>query len=227
MLALPIFTVRKRLSFCREETCRGHVLGKDDSRHEKSLPFQEGLCWRYLFSQPVARQLSSAQMSLTSVFGMGTGGPSSQSTPTIYLSLTGFPESFIIITALKRFVKYYFNNFLGEKNWWPVGESNSRLRRERPLSWPLDQRAMVHLHGLEPGTHWLRVSCSTNWAKGASSFLIQGTYHTLKTEHILIFHDFDYSCNRACFLHVGQAFGLLVSVSLMHCCTYTPDLSTT
>ena len=27
---------------------------------------------------------------------------------------------------------------------------------------------MVHLQGLEPGTHWLRVSCSTNWAKGAN-----------------------------------------------------------
>ena len=26
---------------------------------------------------------------------------------------------------------------------------------------------MVHHHGLEPGTHWLRVSCSTNWANGA------------------------------------------------------------
>ena len=25
---------------------------------------------------------------------------------------------------------------------------------------------MVHLQGLEPWTHWLRVSCSTNWAKG-------------------------------------------------------------
>ena len=28
-----------------------------------------------------------------------------------------------------------------QKEWWPVGESNSRLRRERPSSWPLDQRA--------------------------------------------------------------------------------------
>ena len=27
-------------------------------------------------------------------------------------------------------------------NWWPVGESNSCLRRERPPSWPLDQRAL-------------------------------------------------------------------------------------
>ena len=40
------------------------------------------MCRRYLFSRSVSRQVSSAQMSLTSVFGMGTGGPSSQSTPT-------------------------------------------------------------------------------------------------------------------------------------------------
>ena len=33
------------------------------------------LCLRYLFSRPVTRQLSSAYMCLTSVFGMGTGGP--------------------------------------------------------------------------------------------------------------------------------------------------------
>ena len=31
------------------------------------------------------------------------------------------------------------------KFWWPVGESNSRLRRERPPSWPLDQRATFGL----------------------------------------------------------------------------------
>ena len=40
-------------------------------------------CWRYLFSRPVTRQVSSAEVSLTSVFGMGTGGPSPQSTPTM------------------------------------------------------------------------------------------------------------------------------------------------
>ena len=28
---------------------------------------------------------------------------------------------------------------------------------------------VMHLQGLEPWTHWLRVSCSTNWARGASS----------------------------------------------------------
>ena len=40
------------------------------------------LCRHYLFSRSVSRQVSSAQMSLTSMFGMGTGGPSSQATPT-------------------------------------------------------------------------------------------------------------------------------------------------
>ena len=36
-----------------------------------------------LFSHIVANALSSAPLSLTSVFGMGTGGPSASSTPTI------------------------------------------------------------------------------------------------------------------------------------------------
>ena len=41
-----------------------------------------GLCWHYLFSRSVTRQLSSAHVCLTSVFGMGTGGPTRQSKPT-------------------------------------------------------------------------------------------------------------------------------------------------
>ena len=41
------------------------------------------LCWHYLSSRQVTLQVLSAQMSLTSVFGMGTGGPSSQSIPTM------------------------------------------------------------------------------------------------------------------------------------------------
>ena len=40
----------------------------------------------YLFSRAVSSELSSAQVSLTSVFGMGTGGTSPSSTPT---DLTG------------------------------------------------------------------------------------------------------------------------------------------
>ena len=34
------------------------------------------LCWRYLSSRAVSSQVLSAEASLTSVFGMGTGGPS-------------------------------------------------------------------------------------------------------------------------------------------------------
>ena len=56
---------------------------QSDTGVQKSPLFRVGLCWRYLFSRPVARQVSSAQVSLTSVFGMGTGGPSPQSTPTV------------------------------------------------------------------------------------------------------------------------------------------------
>ena len=41
------------------------------------------LCWHYLSSRQVALQVLSARMSLTSVFGMGTGGPSSKSIPTV------------------------------------------------------------------------------------------------------------------------------------------------
>ena len=36
----------------------------------------QDLCWRYLFSRAVASQVLSAEVSLTTVFGMGTGGPS-------------------------------------------------------------------------------------------------------------------------------------------------------
>ena len=40
------------------------------------------LCRHYLFFQAVTSQVFSAQVSLTAVFGMGTGGPSPQSAPT-------------------------------------------------------------------------------------------------------------------------------------------------
>ena len=40
----------------------------------------------YLFSRAVASQVSSVRQSLTSVFGMGTGGPSALITPTIFLT---------------------------------------------------------------------------------------------------------------------------------------------
>ena len=47
----------------------------------------------YLFSQAVSSQLSSAQVSLTSVFGMGTGGTSPSSTPAVWTKYTHFCAS--------------------------------------------------------------------------------------------------------------------------------------
>ena len=49
-----------------------------DGYRQKKPPAIAGgfLCWHYLSSRAVARQVLSAYMSLTSVFGMGTGGPS-------------------------------------------------------------------------------------------------------------------------------------------------------
>ena len=40
---------------------------------------------------------------------------------------------------------------------------------------------LVHLQGFEPGTHWLRVSCSTNWAKGASLLSVDNYSTTIPT----------------------------------------------
>ena len=70
---------------CRLRGRRGHVPALQVAAGiKKNLPFRAGsLCWRYLSSRAVARKVLSAQVSLTSVFGMGTGGPSPQSTPTV------------------------------------------------------------------------------------------------------------------------------------------------
>ena len=51
------------------------------------------LCWHYLSSRQVTLQVLSARTSLTSVFGMGTGGPSPQSIPT---------SSWLIATLCQR-----------------------------------------------------------------------------------------------------------------------------
>ena len=66
-----------------------------------------------LFFRAVSSQVSSAPASLTSVFGMGTGGPSRQSTPTIQFAAS--LESFNIIPQpfenCKPFFKIFRKNF--------------------------------------------------------------------------------------------------------------------
>ena len=121
-----------------------------------------------LSSQAVTSQVLSALMSLTTVFGMGTGVPSSQLTPTYF----SFSEKYIC----------YYNTFLR----YVKKKLVTRGRIELPFTaweavvlaaWPTGHfhtpyflgvlKKMVHHRGLEPRTHWLRVSCSTNWANGA------------------------------------------------------------
>ena len=86
---------------------------------KKRSALTDRLCWHYLSSRPVSRQVFSAQVSLTAVFGMGTGGPSPQSTPTYF--------------PLKRKVsKRNSNNFLlltvllNDKSLYPFSSSLSR-----------------------------------------------------------------------------------------------------
>ena len=71
-----------RKGFCkRKDQCHlfcQHI-SKRKTRFSSCLSFCVGTV---LSSRAAARQVFSAQVSLTSVFGMGTGGPSPQSAPT-------------------------------------------------------------------------------------------------------------------------------------------------
>ena len=79
----------------------------------------------YLSSRAVARKVLSAQVSLTSVFGMRTGGSSPPSPPLWYISrsrfvcpslhvLPAFPDKYLFFSALQadnRIVNYFFRLF--------------------------------------------------------------------------------------------------------------------
>ena len=56
--------------------CKLCLLPNIIKQKEKAPYWVPSLCWRYLFFRAVSSQVSWAEASLTSVFGMGTGGPS-------------------------------------------------------------------------------------------------------------------------------------------------------
>ena len=64
----------------REPTQSFCILNENQKPQPKGCGF---LCWHYLSSRAVTRKVLSAKVCLTSVFGMGTGGPTLQSTPTL------------------------------------------------------------------------------------------------------------------------------------------------
>ena len=75
--------------------------------HPIGWPLDVGI---FLSSRAVASQVFSTSTSLTSVFGMGTGGPSLSSTPTILFSV--FPDGFIMITCFFVKIKGFLQFFL-------------------------------------------------------------------------------------------------------------------
>ena len=91
-------------------------------------------------------------MSLTSVFGMGTGGPSSQSIPTymdgiqpiIYVKAL-LNSNVKIITPTIETVKYFFGDPYRIRT--DVNGVRGRCLNH------LTNGPLVHLQGLEPGTH--------------------------------------------------------------------------
>ena len=112
------------------------------------------LCRHYLFFQAVASQVFSARVSLTAVFGMGTGGPSPQSAPTSYFNQV--PSVKTIPIQLK-------NGDPWESRTPVCGVRGRRLDHltNGPFcvaslgspSWvPHTQEGVVHLQGLEPWT---------------------------------------------------------------------------
>ena len=88
----PITTVKERNRIDRSN-CSSRKIKKNPDL------LVGALCSRYLSSRAVARQVLSAQVSLTSVFGMGTGGPSPQSIPT----LTGWLLTILYINLFRLF----------------------------------------------------------------------------------------------------------------------------
>ena len=97
-----------------------------------------GMCSHYLSSRAVARQVLSAQMSLTSVFGMGTGGPSSQSIRTMWMA-----------TNHLLYIQSFRFKYLGDPYRIRTDVNGVRGRCLNHLT----NGPLVHLHGLEPGTH--------------------------------------------------------------------------
>ena len=87
-------------------------------------------------------------MSLTSVFGMGTGGPSSQSIPTIW---DGFYTIIYVKTLVQVLTAFLFSSLRGAGDPYRI---RTDVKGVRGLCLNhLTNGPLVHLHGLEPGTH--------------------------------------------------------------------------
>ena len=127
-----------------------------------------------LFFRAASSQVFSAQVSLTSVFGMGTGGPSPWKSPTILLSLVKehnvlsefpFGNSCVGIDLFSRAASSQVSSaqmsLTSVFGMGTGGPSSLKIPTFKATS-----VALVHLQGFNPAMHriptWLRVSCFRN-----------------------------------------------------------------
>ena len=108
-----------------------------------------------LFFRTVSSQVSSAPASLTSVFGMGTGGPSRQSTPTMQFAAS--LDSFNIIPQpfenCKPFFKIFRKNFAAKAAGLEKRLSQIVLNRASATRGFLKPRSRAHLpYHTQPAT---------------------------------------------------------------------------
>ena len=99
----------------------------------------------YLSSRAVSSQVLSAQQSLTSVFGMGTGGPSALITPTyrsVFSTVLSISYSYPFVKHIlyDLFETTYFSKLFPRKS-------------AEIQSFDLSTLPSMHLQGFEPGTH--------------------------------------------------------------------------
>ena len=102
---------------------------------------------------------------------------------------------------------------------WPTGHNSKTFGlcslKISPVRSFLTSQAsfLVHHHGLEPWTHWLRVSCSTNWANGAYFLVNKKVYKETFTERYRAIPS--YSQVEVCYLHL-QNWTILLTITILH-----------
>ena len=140
-------------------------------QENKELPLFSCACVGFdLFSRSVSRQVFSALQSLTSVFGMGTGGPSALEKPTrlsfpqallcqhrpifparLHASIVGTAELNFCVRNGNRWTLCVNNtDYDAPSGIQPSDTSLTHMIKDRSLYHFL---GLVHLQGFEPGTH--------------------------------------------------------------------------
>ena len=109
-------------------TCPAQVTGPCATclpqAQKNHLPKQMVFCvGENLFSRAVTSQVSSAPASLTSVFGMGTGGPSRQSTPTCVFCLSRqLNYNTILFSEMQALFQNFLKKFSGKGLGWILSQ---------------------------------------------------------------------------------------------------------